>query len=132
MGDFAYLNHSITNILNYVELHKKKEEVLIYLSNGNRCNRIHIRYNGGDISEEAVKNIFDLCFTKDDKVNSAVVGLTLSKSMIERGMGGILGCRFIERESGRYVEFIVTFPEFDGERHPRKKMWLYMQPSDGE
>jgi len=94
----GYLNEfsqAVLNILNNardVLVERKVEKPLVKLSLETKENKIYIKIanNGGEISDEIIDKIFEPYFTTKEKVSGTGLGLYISKTIIERNMGGEL------------------------------------------
>jgi two-component system, chemotaxis family, CheB/CheR fusion protein len=81
-------------------------EIELKESNGQGC--VVVRDNGGGIPNKIRSRIFEPYFST--KTNGTGIGLSMSKMIIERNMGGDLEARNIEGGS----EFLVTIPLANG------------------
>ena len=101
---FGYKNEfaqSIFNILNNAKdaltEHKiKHPKVRIVISSENGRAVVTISDNAGGVPEETMPNIFDPYFTTKDAQKGTGLGLYMTKSIIEKKMGGTLTVRNIE------------------------------------
>jgi len=79
--------------------------VLITMSGGNERAVVTIGDNAGGIPEEIMEKIFDPYFTTKEPQSGTGVGLFMSKTIIEKNMGGTLSVR----NSGAGAEFSMEF-----------------------
>jgi two-component system CheB/CheR fusion protein len=87
-----------------------KGMIEIELKENNGQGGVVVRDNGGGIPNEILSRIFEPYFST--KTHGTGIGLSMSKMIIERNMGGSIEARNIEGGS----EFLVTIPQANGDQ----------------
>lgn len=91
MGDFKWQSEAITNIVkNAIEHSEDNKKITISYNSNSIYTKISIKDEGIGIDKEDVKHIFERFYkSKTAKENSIGIGLSLAKSIIEKGNGYI-------------------------------------------
>lgn len=107
IGDYNWNKEAIQNIIkNAIEHTKENTEVDINIEENDVYTSISIADNGEGISNEDLKHIFDRFYkSKNSAENSFGIGLSLSKSIIEKQNGYIQ----VETEQGKGTTFIIKY-----------------------
>lgn len=107
IGDYNWNKEAIQNIVkNAIEHTKENTEIDINIEENDVYTSISITDNGEGISNEDLKHIFDRFYkSKNSAENSFGIGLSLSKSIIEKQNGYIQ----VETEHGKGTTFIIKY-----------------------
>ena len=100
----ALLNITINakDVLTEREIENPKVTITIFSEDG--CAVVTVADNGGGISEEILDKIFDPYFTTKGPQQGTGIGLFMSKTIIEKNMGGTLSARNV----GAGAEFRIV------------------------
>lgn len=107
IGDYNWNKEAIQNIVkNAIEHTKENTEIDVNIEENDVYTSISITDNGEGISNEDLKHIFDRFYkSKNSAENSFGIGLSLSKSIIEKQNGYIQ----VETEQGKGTTFIIKY-----------------------
>lgn len=107
IGDYNWNKEAIQNIVkNAIEHTKENTEIDVNIEENDVYTSISITDNGEGISKEDLKHIFDRFYkSKNSAENSFGIGLSLSKSIIEKQNGYIQ----VETEQGKGTTFIIKY-----------------------
>ena len=107
IGDYNWNKEAIQNIIkNAIEHTKENTEIDVNIEENDVYTSISITDNGEGISNEDLKHIFDRFYkSKNSAENSFGIGLSLSKSIIEKQNGYIQ----VETEKGKGTTFIIKY-----------------------
>ncbi len=105
--DYNWTKEAILNILkNAIEYTYERKNVYIDITDNNVYSEIKIRDEGRGISKEDLKHIFERFYKVQNSIeNSFGIGLSLSKSIIEKQNGYIS----VDSEIGRGTTFYIKF-----------------------
>jgi signal transduction histidine kinase len=104
-GSRHLFKHLIFNFMKNTFNHAGSDvKINIWLEN----NQVHFKDFGIGIKKEDIRKIFNTDFTK----GGFGIGMHFCKKVMEK-MGGTIQCK---SEYGKYMEFILTFPETESEK----------------
>lgn len=105
----------ILNIMNnardvFIERNVSKPKIFIKICNEGRCVVVTVADNAGGIPEDIINKVFDPYFTTKGPQQGTGVGLFMSKSIIEKNMGGRLNVRNIADGAEFRIEVLNGSP----------------------
>lgn len=88
----------------FVERKIAEPKIIIKVSQPKGKSIVTVRDNGGGIAEDILPKIFDPYFTTKKQANSSGIGLYMSKTIIEKKMGGKLSIRNVQEGAEMRIE----------------------------
>jgi signal transduction histidine kinase len=100
------LNNLISNSFKYYRISDERPTIEIDISINDPFTTILIKDNGIGISEENIKNIFDMFYRASNQSKGSGLGLYIVKEMVEKLNGSIS----VKSKLGVYTQFVIKLP----------------------
>ena len=109
--DFKWQVEAFLNIVkNCIEHSKNDKNIFIEVDENNAYSQVTIEDNGGGIDDEDLPHIFEKFYKgKNSDNESSGIGLSLSKSIIEKSHGYI----DVESKVGKGTKFIIKYFKYN-------------------
>ncbi|NKQ41509.1 MAG: HAMP domain-containing histidine kinase [Sulfurovum sp.] len=102
------LTHILLNIINNSrdafaqadQVNNDKKKILIFVKDAQQKVTVSMVDNAGGVKDDIITKVFEPYFTTKHKSVGTGIGLYMSKQMVEKHMGGTIGCKNIQHKMG--------------------------------